>query len=118
MMSESQVKNITHIYTKLMEAELKGWTNLDNFLELLEFLDDDEIYREAEALYSVHKTKKMGCPYIHKEGTVCFVVGILEAVEAITDLYQETGNLHPKNRYLLCNYLALCQDGQIVELAE
>lgn len=118
MMSSEQVKNITYIYDKLMESEIKGWNQLDDYLELLDFLDNDQLYREAEVLYSYQKYKKMGCPYIHTEGTVCFVVRILEAVEAITDLYKETGSLHPKNRYLLANYLALCQDRQIVELAE
>lgn len=118
MISSEQAKNITYIYDQFISSELKGWNQLDDLLWALEWLDDLELYRETEAIYSVHKTKKMGCPYIHAEGTVCFVVRILEAVEAITDLYKETGSLHPKNRYLLANYLALCQDQQIVELAE
>lgn len=118
MMSPEQIKNITHIYSTLMDAEKKGWTNLDDYMELLEFLDDDQLHRECDVLYSIHKTKKMGCPSGHEDGSKCFVVDFLEAIEAITDLYKETGNLHIKNRYLLCNYLTLCQDGQIVELAE
>lgn len=118
MMSPEQIKNITYLYDRFLESEKKGWTNLDNNLEILQWLDDSELYREAEVLYSYHRNKKMGCPYDHKNDTVCFVVRILEAVEAITDLYKETGNLHPKNRYLLSNYLALCEDGQIVELSD
>jgi hypothetical protein len=118
MISSEQVKNITYIYDQFISSELKGWNELDNLLWALEWLDDSELYREAEVLYSYQKNKKMGCPYIHAEGTVCFVVRILEAVEAITDLYKETKNLHPKNKYILAYYLALCQDGQICEIPE
>lgn len=116
MLSPVQVKNITYLYTKFMESELKSWANLDNILETLEYLDDDQLYREAEVLYSYHKHQKMGCPYVHEKGTVCFVDNVLEAVEAITDLYKETGSLHARNRYILAYYLALAQDGQIVSL--
>ena len=118
MLSSEQIKNITYVYSKLLESELKGWSTIDDYLELTEWLDNDQLYRECEVLYSVHKTKKMGYPYLHAEGTVCFVVGILEAVEAILGLYMETGSMHIRNRYILCNYLALCQDGQICELPD
>lgn len=118
MLTPEQSKNITFLYTKFLESEPKGWTNLDDYLELLDFLDDKQIYLESEVLYSFHRTKNMGCPFIHGEGTICFVPRVLEAVESILELYEETGNLHPKNRYVLSNYLALCQDGQICELPE
>lgn len=118
MLSPEQSKNIVHLFNKFLDSESKGWSRIDDFLEMLEWLDDLELYRECDALYSIHKTKKMGCPYIHSEATICFVNGILEAVEAIIELYKETGSLHPKNRYVLSYYLALCQDGQICEIPE
>lgn len=116
MLTTDQAKNIIYLYGAFLEAEKKGWSKIDDYLEILEYLDDDQLHRECEALYSIHRTKKMGCPYEHKDGIVCFVIRILEAVEAITDLYKETSSLHIKNRYILCHYLALCQDGQIVSL--
>lgn len=117
-MTSEQSKNITYLVDRFLESESKGWTNLDDLLEYLEYLTDPEIYTESEALYSIHKTKKMGCPYVHKEGSVCFVYGILDAVEAILNLYEESGSLHPRNRYVLCYYLALSQDGQILILED
>lgn len=116
MLSTEEAKNITFVYSALLDSELKGWQDLDDFLEILEWLDDSELYREAEVLYSYHKNEDMGCPYPHKEGSSCFVKKVLEAVEAITELYKETGNLHPRNRYVLANYLALTQDGQIISM--
>lgn len=117
MLSKEQVSNLTYLYNKFDESELKGWTSIDDFLELIENnLDDDQIYREAEVLYSYHKNQKVGCPYLHVDGSTCFVPCILEAVEAITELYQETGNLLKKHRYILGYYLALAQDQQIILL--
>ena len=118
MMSPTQIKNLTYVFTSLMASEKNGWTDLDEYMVLLEWLDSDQLYRECDALYSIHKNEKMGCPYIHSEGTICFVANVLEAVEAILELYRETNNLHVKNRYVLCNYLALCQDQQILIMSE
>lgn len=101
-----------------MESELKGWTNLDNYLEILENLDDNQIKKECDSLYSIHRTKTMGCPYDHPQGSICFVGRILEAVEEILNLYDETKYLPANNRYILCYYLSLCQDGQICELVD
>lgn len=116
MLTKEQASNIAYLVQKFMESESKGWCDIDNYMELLGFLDDDQLYREAEVLYSYHRNQKMGCPYPHSEGSTCFVPGILEAVEAITELYQEVGNLLPKHRYVLEYYLGLCEDGQIVLL--
>jgi hypothetical protein len=115
MLDSHQIKILTHLYNQFLDSEKKGWTNLDDFLELLEFLDSDQLYREADLLYTHHKNRNMGCPYKHSNGTECFVKPLLEGVEAILNLYLETGNMHPNNRYILQYYLALAQDGQIVE---
>lgn len=118
MMSTVQAKNIVYLVDRFLESEKKGWNQLDDYLCILDELDDLQIFREADTLYSYHKNKKMGCPYTHSEGTICFVNGILEAVEAITDLYKETNSLHQNNRYILAYYLSLSHDRQICELPE
>ena len=118
MLDSSQIKNITYVYAKFLESEAMGWSSIDDYLEMLEFLDDDQLYRECEVLYSEHKNRNMGCEYDHKSGSICLVKNILEAVESILNLYQETNDLHIKNRYILCNYLALSQSGKIIELPE
>lgn len=99
-----------------MKSETKGWDRIDDFLQLLDQLDDDQIYRESDLLYSYHKNKTMGCPYKHIDNAECFVRPMLDGVEFILNLYLNTGNMHANNRYILCYYLALAQDGQIVEL--
>lgn len=117
-MSSDQVKNITQVYNKFLENEIRGWDSIDEYLEMLEYIDDDQLHREADVLFSTHKSKPMGCPHKHKDPNACFVKRILEAVEAILDLYKETGQMHKNNRYILQNYLALTQSEQIIELVD
>lgn len=118
MLNSTQTKNLINVYNFFMESEPKGWTAIDDYLEMLEYLDDIQLCKESEVLYSYHENKNMGCPYTHKSGATCFVKFILESVEAIVELYKETNNLHIKNRYILCYYLALSHDGQIIEMLE
>lgn len=116
MLDAYQVKNLTYLYDQFMKSEIKGWDKIDDYLELLEFLDDDQLYRECDLLYSFHKNRNMGCPYKHVDNSQCFVRPLLDGVEAILNLYLNTGNMHPNNKYILRYYLALSQDGQIIEL--
>jgi len=118
MMTSEQAKIVTIVYNKLINNEFREWNDIDEYLEILEYLDDDQLHREADVLFSTHKNKQMGCPHKHKDSNPCFVKYILEAVEAILDLYKETGQMHKNNRYILQNYLALTQDKQIIELID
>lgn len=118
MLDSAQIKNITYLYNTFLENELLGWSGVDDVLELLEWLDSDQLCRECDVLYSHHKYKNMGCEYDHKPGVTCLVKNILEAVDAILELYKETGNLHVRNRYILVHYLALSQIGKIIELPD
>jgi len=118
MLTSEQAKNIIYVYSFLMETETNGWDRLDNHLEMLEWLDDLQLYREAEVLYSYHRNKTMGCGKTHKPGVGCTVKFIMEAVDSIIQLYEETDNLHPKNKYILSYYIALCKEGHICEMEE
>jgi hypothetical protein len=118
MLDSSQTKNILYVYNKFLESESKGWDEADDNLLILEWLSDIEIYRESEILYSYQKNRNMGCTFKHPPGAICFSVHVLEAVDSILQLYQESNVLHPKNRYVLEYYIILCQAGQIVELLD
>lgn len=120
MLTPEESKNITYIYNKFLDSETKGWDQLDEVLILLEWLDDSQLYREVEVTYSKQRNKKMGCQYEqdHKPGYICMVKSILEAVECISKIYEENHYMNETNRYILCNYLALVQAGQIVEIKE
>jgi hypothetical protein len=116
MLGSAESKNLTYLFNQFLKCEEKGWTELDDFLDILDYLDDDQLCKESAVLFSFHKNKNMGCPYKHATGTQCFVKPILEGVEAILNLHDETGNLHINNRYILLHYLALSETGNIIEI--
>lgn len=119
MMTQEETKNVVYVYDKLMKNETENeWTSIDDIIELIQMISDKELFVESSILYSEQKGKNIGCPYLHKEGTICFVTNILEAVESIIDLYEESRSLHANNRYILEYYVALCENGNIIELMD
>ena len=117
MMSSEQTKQVREVYLKFMASEERGWSPVDEYLEMLEYIDDHQLYLEASVLFESHQEKKIGCLYKHKKSN-CFVPTIMEAVDAILTLYSKTETMHKNNRYILQYYLALSQAGQIVELID
>lgn len=115
MMTTDQVKNVTYVYTQLMESEKLrgGWDEIDESMHYLGWIEDDQIAREADVAYEIHKRGKVKCALEHP-GKECFVPNIVEAVGAILDLWRENGQLHKNNRYILEFYLAYTQAQMVV----
>lgn len=113
MMDSSQKDAVTIVYNRFMDQEGRGWDQLDDTLDLLEYLDDDQLYREASVLYSYQEHKNPRCPQDHHKSK-CFIPVVIEAVSAILELYQDSPTMHPKNRYILQYYLAISQSEGIV----
>ena len=113
MMTEEQRKLVVQVYTHLLEKENRGWDGLDDYLSYLEYLDDDQIHREADVIYSQHQNCTVKCPQNHSTDK-CLMPIMVESVGAIIELFKDTGNLHEKNRYILEYYLAMNQSGMIL----
>lgn len=113
MMTSDEAKLVSEVYLKLSETEYRGWNGIDDYLVLLDFLDDDQLNREAEVIYEEHKNKKVRCPVNHPASS-CIIPKLVESTGSILNLYKETGNLHPKNKYILQYYLAINQSGMIL----
>lgn len=116
MMTQDQAKTVSMVYRKfLAQEDTNGddWTILDEYMEKLDWLDNDQLAIEAEVKYNEHKSGEPRCQYPHDEKE-CFVLVIIDAVMAILDLYKKTKNLHEKNRYILSYYLALSQANFII----
>jgi hypothetical protein len=113
MMNQEQVRVVAQVYREFLASEEnRGWEGIDDYLETLQFLDDDQLGREAEVVLIQHRKGKAKCDKDHPESE-CFVPKIIEAVQAILDLVKETGHLHKNNRYILEYYLAVNQAGMI-----
>lgn len=113
MMSDDQRKVVVQVYTHLMENEARGWDSLDDFMDHLDYLDNDQLHREADVIYERHRTSEVRCQQDHAREK-CFIPLLVDSVGAILELYKETNNLHDKNRYILQYYLAFNQANMII----
>lgn len=113
MMTPEQRKNVTRVYNHLLENEKRGWDGLDNYMDMLDYLDDDQLHREADVIFEQHSRGTVKCEKTHPIEQ-CLIPILVEAVAAILELFKETNNLHIKNRYILQYYLAMQQCNMIV----
>ncbi len=113
MMSREQYKVVVQVYLHLLDNEKRGWDGLDDYMNYLEYLDNDQIHRESDVIYSYHKNVKVRCEDKHAESQ-CLLPLMVECVGVILELYKETNNLHQKNRYILEYYLSMNQAGMIL----
>lgn len=120
MMTPDQRSVVRKVYTHLLGHENRGWDELDDFVEYLDYLTNDELHRESDVLYSQHRGVAVKCQQKHKKEE-CFIPLLVDAVGAIIELYKETNHLPIKNKYILQYYLAMNQanmiviDGQLVK---
>jgi hypothetical protein len=113
MMTPEQRKTVTRAYNHLMEREARGWDGLDDYIDYLEYLDDDQLHREADAIYAEHAKGKVRCLQEHPIEN-CFIPMLVDAAGAIIELYKETNSMHAKNKYIIQYYLAMQQAGIIL----
>ena len=56
MITKEQARLISHIYKRFLESEHeRRWDELDECLEKLDWLNTEELVKEAEILYMYHK---------------------------------------------------------------
>lgn len=112
-MTTEQRKIVTEVYNHLLESENRGWDGLDDYIGFLDYLDNDQLHREADVVYSKHRLGPTKCAQDHTKEK-CFIPVLIEAVDAILELYKESGSLHEKNKYILQYYIAMNQAGMIL----
>lgn len=115
MMTKDQQLIVTQVYRKFYESDSadEGWTDIDEQMSMLEWLDDNQLVVEAAVLMQLQAQGTPRCGQPHPISQ-CFVPTIVEAVGYILDLFANTGSLHAKNKFILQYYLALSQIGFIV----
>lgn len=113
MMNSEQRKVVVSVYNHLLANETRGWDGLDDYIEYLDYLTDDQLHRECDVIHEIHSRGQVKCNVDHPKEK-CFVPIMFDAVTAILELYKETNNLHPKNKYILQYYLAMQQADMIV----
>ncbi len=113
MMNKAEVDVVSNVYRHFIESESDtDWNELDEKIWMLDFLSDAQMILEAKAQYEKHSPKGLRCKLDHQI-EYCMAPLVLEAVEAILKLSDETGMLHEKNRYILSFYIAMGATGLI-----
>ena len=115
MMGKEEKDIVTVVYRRFLESESDdAWTDLDEKLVVLDWLNDQELVSEAIVKYLSHSKEGtvFRCMQDHKQAD-CFSPFVLEAVESILVLWNDTKDLHSKNRYVLEFYLAMSDLGLI-----
>lgn len=108
MATKDQARTVAHVYKKLIEMEGQDWSNLDSHMEMLEYLDDNQLYREVCVLLQKHKEANYR-PELDVPNPDLLVPMIVESVATILDIYESTNILDEKCKYILQQYLALDQ---------
>lgn len=108
MMTPEEVKVVVFVYQNFMVNEDSRWSEIDDNLEMFEWLSNKEIITECEIKLKMHLRGTFRCTQDHEQEH-CMSPMILDAVESIVKLYKETKNLHDKNKYILIYYLVLSE---------
>ena len=112
MMTKEQSNVVKIVYSRFMESESESkfaiWGDLDCNLEFMDSLTDNELVKESEIKLFEHSKGTFRCAQDHDQ-SICFAPFILDAAQAITALYRDTNELHPKNRYILTYYLSMSE---------
>lgn len=117
-MTKDEIEIIKSVYDRFLLCDGDDyWSSLDEMMEYFEFLDDNEIINEASMRILLHRRDGIKCANDHNIED-CFAPTILDAVEAIVQLYDESKTLDNKNRYVLSYYMTLCELKLILYLNE
>lgn len=114
-MTKDQQDTVTKVFRRFYDADQAEtqWTNIDEQMSMLEWLDDHQLVIEAAVLIQIQSSGEPRCNQNHPISE-CFIPLVIEAAGHILDLYAKTGNLHPNNKFVLQYYLAMSQVGFIV----
>lgn len=113
MMTLEQAQVVAAVLKRFNDSETREWTELDEYMCNLDFLEDKQICIEAAVIHDIHCNNDAHCVHEHPRSE-CFVPVILEAVDYILQDFEDTKRLAKKARYILTYYVAFSHTGGIV----
>lgn len=108
MMTEEEREAVKLVYNRFIQNEDESWTGIDDNLEMCGWMSDREIVAHAKIKIDDHARGAIRCKSTH-DVSICFAPRILEAAQNIIKLYDETRELHCKNKYVLEYYLVMSE---------
>lgn len=114
MFQQNETDNINFVANRFKEMEsFPHWTDVDDGLLNLDYLNDKELVLEAKLLSNKHHAGNPRCPVEHKT-TECVVPVIIKAVDCIIRESAKKKALSPDHKLILQYYLALDFAGEIL----
>jgi hypothetical protein len=113
-MTNEQAQIVRQVYDRFNDGENDNvlWTEIDETLWQLSWLDGDQLIREASVLFSHYKGRQVKCNMVHVQSE-CFAPKIVGAVEAILESHGRAGKMLSEHKYILQYFLTLSQLGVI-----
>ena len=113
MITTAQAIVLRKVLSYFTKSEILEWTEFDDYMETLDWLDDKQLTIEAQSRLETHLQSNARCTSEHLSKE-CFVPIILDAISYILDDYDEEKHLIKSTRYMLQYYLAMAQTGDII----
>jgi hypothetical protein len=108
MMSKDEAETVKIVYNRFIQNEDETWSGIDDNMEMHSWLSTEEIIAFTRLKIDDHSRGVIRCKTSHDQ-SICFAPRVLEAAQAVIRLYDETGDLHPKNRYVLDYYNVMAE---------
>lgn len=107
-MTQEQTQIVDLVYQRFMDSEDERpiWNPIDETMYKLQWIDSDQLIREAKIVSAEHVNGKIKCNMPHHNSD-CFAPKIVQAAAIILNRYDMTGELASIHKYVLQYYLAL-----------
>jgi hypothetical protein len=107
-MTSEQSQIVDLVYQRFMDSENERpiWNPIDEAMYKLQWIDTDQLTREAKIVFAEHSGGSIKCNMTHKN-SACFAPKIVQAISVILNIYNTTGNLTNDHKYVMQYYLAL-----------
>lgn len=113
-LTKKQKDAVDLTYTLFIKSETReDWSEFDDFMEALDWLSNEELFREASIILEMHIKGDPRCKSNHPREK-CVVPKMIEGVDAILNSYEQMGLMDDQFRNILKYYLALTQEGSVL----
>lgn len=96
----------------IVEEAHPEWSEFDDNMSALNWLGDDETFREASYIQKIHVNSNPQCPD-HAIPHDCNIPKFIKCVDLILGFYEHIGEMPKSYRYILQYYIAIVQLGEI-----
>ena len=104
---------VDQVYKKFVQNDGRDeWTEIDDYMIVLDDLSQDELHRESYELLDLHKSNVPEC-FLDFKNSIEFGKTVITSISSILKKYNNKGRITKKETYILKYYLVLSHVGLI-----